>query len=541
MIMLSPYSLTLVCLLVASLFSAPSEAARRREQRELDANQVILRLDTGPESGDRRSQPRRDLGRREFTLRHVYHHGTHKHPQLHRYLDIPKHARLKVLDDDGQTHIAPQSFSVRSVSMSIQRMVDRTKLNLDQILDLAESHGKPITLPPNAWTVEDIPGPNFTDKATVVNLARMAANSYVMEPGTGDWKDIGGNFNYSDSFGWELDGLRGHIYADKTNSTVVIAIKGTSKALFDGTEPETNDKDNDNLFGSCCCGQGGRFFWKQVCDCMTSMYTCNSTCVEKSLRKKNRYYSAVRDLYHEVTKRYPDADVWATGHSLGGVVSALLGLTYGLPVMTYEAYPDALAASRLGLPVPPGYRIGSHQTRTDLGIYHYGHTADPVFMGSCNSAFSSCTLYGYAMESLCHTGKTCQYDTVNDLGWQVGIATHSILDVIENVLEKYDDVPACEADLDCSDCYKWRFFKSNETSRPPPITSTTTSETATRTEVCKTPGWWTCLDESTTSTVPTTSTSSESTSTCKTPGWWGCLDVTTTTTTTSCTITSTVT
>lgn len=277
--------------------------------------------------------------------------------------------------------------------------------------------------------------------------------------------------------------------------------------------------------------------WKQVCDCMSSQYVCNSTCVVKALHKKSHYYYAVNDLYRNVTERYPNTDVWLTGHSLGGVVSSLLGLTYGRPVMTYEAYPDALAASRLGLPVPPGYSTGAHQSRANVPIYHYGHTADPVFMGVCNYASSLCTLSGYAFESICHTGSRCVYDTVEDLGWRVAVSTHSILNVIKDVLEKYDEVPSCVERTDCTDCYNWKFFESNGTESTTSKSSTsTTSRTRTRTETCKTPGWWGCLDESTTTdSTTTTTTTSSSTTTCETPGWFGCKDSTTTTSTTTTT------
>ncbi|KAI7703102.1 alpha/beta-hydrolase [Hortaea werneckii] len=328
----------------------------------------------------------------------------------------------------------------------------------------------------------------------------MASNAYVQDHADSDWKDVKGGFNYTDDFGWEADGLRGHIFADQTNRTIVIGLKafllrepstdaflfyftGTSPAVFDGADTTGNDKLNDNLFGSCCCGQGGHWGWKQVCDCMTSTYTCNNTCLVKSLRERSHYYHAVRDLYHNVTARYPEADaVWLSGHSLGGVVSALLGLTYGLPVLTFEAFPDALAASRLGLPTPPGYRIGSHQSRSDVAIHHFGHTADPIFMGTCNAASSFCTIAGYAFQGVCHTGRTCTYDTVGDLGWRVGIGTHKIGNVIKDVLEKYDTVPSCEDDVECQDCFNWKFYESNSSD---PITSTSTSSSstsATRTE-----------------------------------------------------------
>ncbi|MCJ1230510.1 putative lipase atg15, partial [Toensbergia leucococca] len=75
--------------------------------------------------------------------------------------------------------------------------------------------------------MDELYGPNITDKETVLNLARMAADAYILLPGTEDWEwqNISTGFNYSNSFGWESDGLRGHIFADKTNSTIVIALK----------------------------------------------------------------------------------------------------------------------------------------------------------------------------------------------------------------------------------------------------------------------------------------------------------------------------
>lgn len=315
--------------------------------------------------------------------------------------------------------------------------------------------------------------------------------------------------------------------SDNTNDSL------SAPAVFDGTDTTGNDKLNDNLFGSCCCGQGGQYLWKQVCDCQTSTYTCNSTCLVKNLRERGHYYQAAQELYHNVTELYPNADVWLTGHSLGGVVTSLLGATFGLPTITFETFPDALAASRLGLPTPPGYHIGSDQSRLYTGIYHFGHTADPIYMGTCNAASSFCTIGGYAFQGQCHTGMTCTYDTVGDLGWRVGVGTHKISNVIRDVIQKYDTVPSCEADTDCVDCYNWKFFESNGTETTTSSRSTSTSSVRTRTATCQTPGWWGCLDESTTATVTTTQTLT--TTTCRTPGWFGCKDPVTITQTTTIT------
>lgn len=398
-------------------------------------------------------------------------------------------------------------------------------------------------LAPDAWIMDDVPGPNISDRDTVVSLAYMAANAYVEIPGQGEWSEVGAPFNLSADFGWESDGLRGHIFADETNATVVIGLKGTSMAVFDGEGTTTNDKENDNLFFSCCCAQQGPWLWHQVCNCATGTYSCNNTCVVQALRQENRYYMAARELYSNVTELYPDSNIWLTGHSLGGAVSSMLGLTYGLPVVTFEAVPEALPAGRLGLPVPPGSDPNNPQTREYTGAYHFGHTADPVYIGTCNGATASCSYAGYAMESACHTGRECVYDVVADKGWRVGIGTHKIRSVINDVILKYDEVAECKFTPECRDCANWKMYESNGTESTTTSSSSTSTKTRTRTETCKTPGWWGCLDETTTNphTTTTTSTTTTTTSTCKTPGWFGCNDKTTTTTSTSTSTTSTTT
>lgn len=271
----------------------------------------------------------------------------------------------------------------------------------------------------------------------------------------------------------------------------------------------------------------------QVCDCQTSAFRCNSTCVVEALRNKNRYYYAAQEIYRNVTKIYPDAAIWLTGHSLGGSTNSLVALTYGLPSVSFEAPGEAMAAKRLGLPTPPGYHIGAHQQRPSTGVFHFGHTADPIFMGSCNTFSSVCTIAGYAMESVCHTGDTCTYDTVGDLGWRVGAGTHKISSVIKDVIMRYDAPANCTPMVDCTDCFNWEYYKSNH-SGTTTTKSTSTTSTATRTSTCKTPGWWGCLDESTSTTHTTTTTSKKTTTTtdttsttCLTPGWFGCKDKTT--------------
>ncbi|KAL9105328.1 MAG: hypothetical protein Q9227_009473 [Pyrenula ochraceoflavens] len=515
--------------LLLSFLAFSNPAAARQRATPLSPAQVALPPLT-PEVTDP------SLGRNhEFTLRHIFHHGTYQDPKLHKRVDVTAETSLWTEQDDGLREASlPTRYSAQSRNAPIQRLSDRRLENIESYLSIGRRRGFGVTLDASAWTTDQISSPNVTDKDTVISIARMAANAYVQTPGEGEWEDANHGFNYSQSFGWENDGLRGHIFADEGNSTIVIGLKGTTPAVFDGDQTTTNDKVNDNLFFSCCCGKGGQYFWKQVCDCYDSTYTCNKTCLVKALKQENRYYRAAIELYTNVTALYPDSQIWLTGHSLGGAVTSLLGMTFGLPVITFEAPGEALAASRLGLPAPPEIDPSRPQTRELTGAYHFGHTADPIFMGTCNGATAACTLGGYAMETQCHTGLECVYDTVGDKGWRSGIGNHKVHNVIDNVIIP-DDLPECKPDTECVDCFNWKYFESNGT-QTTTSSSSSTSTSATRTTTCQTPGWWGCRDPTTTSdTTTTTSTSSTSTSTCKTPGWFGCNDPTTTTVTTTTT------
>ena len=349
----------------------------------------------------------------------------------------------------------------RSQPVNIHRLADRRLAAIESHLNHARITGEAISLAASQWTLDEVAGPNVTDRETILSLAKAAADAYVETRKDAEWEDVRGSLNYSQSFGWQGDGLRGHIFADTNNATILVGLKGTSPAVFDGEGTTTKDKVNDNLFFSCCCAQGGQYFWRQVCDCSSATYTCNQTCLVQALKNDNRYYRAAIELYSNVTELYPDSNIWITGHSLGGSVGSLLGTTFGIPTVTFEAPGEALAASRLGLPAPPGSDPKRPATRKYTGTYHFGHTADPVFMGTCNGATAACTLGGYAMESQCHTGQQCIYDTVTDLGWRVGIGYHKIHNVIDNVLSKYDTIPQCVSDNECVDCFNWKYFESN--------------------------------------------------------------------------------
>ncbi|EPS40459.1 hypothetical protein H072_5703 [Dactylellina haptotyla CBS 200.50] len=458
-----------------------------------------------------------------------------RYPNLLRKLDIHNDQVIWEVDTD-QPMTCP-SLVTKSRQIDMYRMRDRSVSTVENCLFANRLQGFQLAdTPATYWTVDQVTAPDITDKETVLNLAKMSANAYVHIPATDDWRDVGTPWNQSAGFGWENDGLRGHIFLDEQNSTVIISIKGTSVAVFYGEETKTNDKINDNLFFSCCCARVSAF-WKTVCDCYTDTYSCSNPCLSDALREENRYYRAALNLYYNVTQLYPSANVWLVGHSLGGSVASLLGMTYGLPVVTFEAPPQALAATRLGIPKPPnGAQID--------GVYHFGNNADPIYMGVCNGVTSFCSIGGYAMETKCHAGRMCLYDVVNDLGWRINGNSHRIKTVIDEVMPKYDRVPDCvPEDDECTDCFNWKFHNENVTSTTSTTSrTTTTTTTTTRTTTCKHPGWWGCLDETTTTTTTTTSctttttTTSTTSKTCTHYGWFGdCLDPTTSSTTSTST------
>jgi lipase ATG15 len=428
------------------------------------------------------------------TLRHVFHHGAGQPGPRARRLDV-KADRIVAASAAGQ--YGP--FSVKTAPVTIERPAIRT-------------YSAQIPMSP-MWIAENVPGPDVEDKETVINFAYMSEDAYKAGRDDPEWLDVDEQYNTSLPFGWEDSGVRGQVFSDDTNSTVILSIKGTTVAMFEGNGTSGHDKENDNLFGSCCCGQGGTYLWRKVCDCQTGTYRCDETCVKEELKKPNRYYAATLELYDEVTKLYPNANIITAGHSLGGVLASLIGLQHGVPSVTFEAYPQAQAARRLGLPTAGDIT----PLRKNTGGFHFGHTADPVYMGTCSGASSFCSIGGYAFETICHTGKKCAYDVVKDKGWRQSTSTHRLRYAIDNVYKVYDKVAACvDEEVTCVDCYLWKFEDGTHTKPSTTTTVEATTSSRTRTETCKTPGWWGCRDASTTTELSSNSVSSTSTSTCQT-------------------------
>ncbi|CCH41368.1 putative lipase [Wickerhamomyces ciferrii] len=402
----------------------------------------------------------------KLRLRHVYHRGTTGQEEVHKVLDITPNFietnSLHTMDLNNIQYDWPVKYKHQSPwtvelpfnsnQMTLKRLADRDPESIESYLNYAREVGsEEISKIHLDWKDDEIIAPNVTDKETIITLALMSSNAYVEIPETGDWRDVG--WNKSTSHGWNGTGLRGQIFVSDDNSTVVIAYKGTSASYLGNTGDDTTsveDKNNDNLLFSCCCARVS-YMWTTVCDCYEKSYTCNQKCLERELVKKDRYYQAAMDVYKNVTKQYPNSNIWVTGHSLGGALSSLIGRTYGVPAVSFEAPGELLATKRLHLPMPPGL------PKYMEGIWHFGHTADPIFMGVCNGASSACSVAGYAMETQCHSGKQCVYDVVTDKGWHVNMLNHRIHTVIDEILEVYNDTAPCIDTPPCRDCFNWNY------------------------------------------------------------------------------------
>ncbi|KAH7926631.1 alpha/beta-hydrolase [Leucogyrophana mollusca] len=359
--------------------------------------------------------------------------------------------------------VEPPTLTLKARPTSVYRPRSWESLEHARLRSLHHAQSEPVE-----WYETQVLGPNVEDRHTLAQLARMTANAYQL-PGHKNWFELepSWDINASFPFGWDNDedGFRGFVFRSRDNNTIVLSIKGTT--LQGPTSKK--DKLNDNLLFSCCCARVD-FSWvfSTVCDCYSWSalhWRCDDICLSEALIQDSLFYTTGVNLVRDLIYLYPSANIWLVGHSLGGSLASLLGSTFGLPAVAFEAPGERMAATRLHLPLPPSR---GHSSLPPVPITHVYHNADPIPQGTCTGAASLCAQAGYALETRCHLGKSIVYDTVRKLKWHVDVQKHPIRQVILNVLDadgpwpdgeggEERDVPKAKEEEDCVDCFKWEF------------------------------------------------------------------------------------
>lgn len=183
-----------------------------------------------------------------FTPRHAHSHAFSNHSQptllfhngssTQSFLSIPDTSSFTTQAlsdhylDHPLPHIASAPLSIRTKRMTIRRPRVRPPTILSWAYSARNSRipndsRLPLPLSTNRtehtwvapdygddhgeWEDVEVVAPDVTDRQTLISMAKMTSNAYVL-PDSGEWWPIKG-YNASIPFGWEpdADGLRGHV------------------------------------------------------------------------------------------------------------------------------------------------------------------------------------------------------------------------------------------------------------------------------------------------------------------------------------------
>ncbi|CDH57264.1 atg15p [Lichtheimia corymbifera JMRC:FSU:9682] len=419
-----------------------------------------------------------------FQLQTIYHHASPSGP-------IPGLFRKLELSNQGDM-LRNDPFMSQGYHVNVQRGAIYRPVSLEYLYDMyrhQQHHGDRAIL---TWTSTMDHAltfdyylthgmlPDISHKASVLALAMMARNAYHDKiDDRGDWYDLGAPWNLNESFGWESDGIRGHVFGNRDKSIFIISIKGSSSG-----KTRHNDSVNEKLLFSCCCGNEDHSEQQPTCDCKMNENACDNHCLENRIKGSEFYYDMAMRIYKDISDRHPQSTIWLTGHSLGGAVASLVGQTFLVPIVSFGIPGDQFAARKLHLPHAPGL---------PLPVWHYGHTADPIFAGKCSNVDGGCR--DYIAETQCHTGKVCEWDTVKDKGWDASLRHHQIEHMIEYLLkDEESSLPECKPEnKECSDCGQWKYVDSRD--QPAPHHSSTAVPSPTHTSIPASPepticSWW---------------------------------------------------
>jgi lipase ATG15 len=266
------------------------------------------------------------------------------------------------------------------------------------------------------------------------------------------------------------DTVKAYLFGDKENTSYILSIKGTTtlyglRNYYKSSSVVYNDKYNDDLFLSCCFYKQTKLFDSDLHTCKRSNYgladrkqigftskqICSKSCYKESRNFEKNYYNIIDKILKNVNSfiNIRMSNLVLTGHSLGGVLSTMMSIKWKIPAVTFESPGEKHYIDLLGVK----YTLEDFRR-----IYHFGHNADIIFTGKCNGRFSWCYLGGYILETRCHIGYVCEYDSIKKLGIDESIFTHKIKYVRQNIIPFWNGtLPVCKLTPSCKECENWTY------------------------------------------------------------------------------------
>jgi lipase ATG15 len=285
------------------------------------------------------------------------------------------------------------------------------------------------------------------DYENIKNMAFMSFNSYLDVNDT-KWKKI--PYETNKPINTNLDQIKCYLF--KKDNVNIIAIKGTSISFIPSTlDTVKNDRFNDNMFFSCCyykqSKEYNQYLDKNICK-NDNNKICNKACYLESINIDLNYINTITNIIENIKKdiNFDTETILFTGHSLGGALATIAGLKYNKQVISFDSPGTRHYVNLLGL------------TGNTNHIYNFGHTADSIMHGDCDTL---CKTWGYNLDTECHIGNTCIYDSKKKLGYFDGIRYHQLKWIIDYILPYWEtDFPECIFNKPCQErnCDKWEYI-----------------------------------------------------------------------------------
>lgn len=297
----------------------------------------------------------------------------------------------------------------------------------------------------------------------ILDLAKMANNAYL-HPQDSNWLNT--SLQEIHDISLNNESLQVYLLRDSQLETNVITIKGTSlywnypfnsdiyHDIYTNTCPKDkdlyidstyySDKYNDNLYFSCCYYKQSNLF-DHCNNCNNDKSdACCLDCYNQTRHFELNYLNIGSKIIDNLQKTIDfNEEIIFTGHSLGGAVASLLAIKYNKIGVGFQSPGDKHYANMINMDY------------SNSRIYHFGHNADPIYMGDCGS---TCNFLGYNLYTKCHIGKSCIYNAKDKLKIRESLWNHRIHYVIDNIISLWqNDMPECLDVKDCNDCENWSY------------------------------------------------------------------------------------